>query len=295
MYRIAMDDGPVVEASIRGRLKKEERRGDRVVVGDRVLVHVAEDGTATVEEVEPRRTEICRRIATGRRRKVLAANVDLLVVVVAARDPEPSSERIDRLLVLAEANGVEGVVVVNKVDLPGAAEAAEELLGPYRHAGYRCLAVSASAGTGLDALRELLCSGTSVLAGPSGVGKSSLLNALEPSLALRTGELSGKVARGRHTTVASRLLPLDCGGAVVDTPGFSDTGVEGVDPGELDDFFPELRAHLGSCRFQDCAHVHEPGCAVREAVERGEVHAGRYGSYVRIRGELQQALDARWD
>jgi ribosome biogenesis GTPase len=284
VYVVALDDGRVVEASLRGRLKKEDRKGDRVVIGDRVAVGGTDDGGFTVEAVEERRTEVVRRGA-GRRRKVVAANVDRLVAVVACADPTPHRELADRLLVLAETDDVEGVLVVNKVDLPGADVVAGELAALYRSVGYRTLVVSAVDGAGLSELAEVLCSGTSALAGPSGVGKSSLLNALQPDLRLRTGELSRKVGRGRHTTVNARLIPLECGGLVADTPGFGDVGVWGLEPRRVDRCFPEMRRLAGRCRFPDCAHLSEPDCAVVEAVEAGEIAPSRYRSYRILREE----------
>lgn len=289
VYEVLLDDGRRVEASLRGRLKLERRTGDRVVVGDRVEVREDEAGAWTVEAVEPRRTEITRRGVRGRTPKVVAANVDRLVVVVAALRPKPRPERIDRLLVIAESHDVRAALVVNKLDLPGADEVAAELAELYRSVGYPVLATSAAAGMGMDELSELLCSGTSVLVGPSGVGKSSLLNVLEPELELRTGELSRKVGRGRHTTVSARLIPLGCGGFVVDTPGFSDVGVWGVNPDELDRCFPEFESFLEGCRFRRCTHRHEPGCAVLEAVEEGRIARSRWESYDSLTEEAEES------
>lgn len=284
VYVVALADGRVVEASLRGRLKKEDRRGDKVVIGDRVVVDEGDDAF-TIEEVEERETVVVRRGAGGHRRKVVAANVERLVVVMAAVEPDPRRELIDRLLVLAEADDIEGVLVLNKLDLPGAPEVAEELAGLYGGVGYRVLAVSAVSGRGIGDLTDVLCSGTAALVGPSGAGKSSLLNTVEPGLELRVGDLSGKVGRGRHTTVSARLLPLRCGGTVADTPGFSDVGVWGLEADAVELCFPEIRRRAGECRFQDCAHLREPDCAVQEAVEAGAVAESRYRSYVALREE----------
>lgn len=287
VYRVALDDGRVVDASLRGRLKQESRTGDRVVIGDRARLAEAEDGGWTVEEIEPRRTEIARRAPGGRKAKVVAANVDRLVAVVSAADPEPRQETVDRLLVIGEANDVEPVLVVNKTELPGGRETSGRLMALYGGLGYRVLRTSAARGEGLDALAGVLCSGTSALVGPSGVGKSSLLNALEPDLALRTGGLSARRRTGRHTTVSARLLPLECGGRVADTPGFSDVGLWDVEPAELDLCFPEMVRLRDRCRFRACTHVHEPGCAVREAVG-DTVDSGRYASYKALRQEAEE-------
>ncbi|NIP59617.1 MAG: ribosome small subunit-dependent GTPase A, partial [Gemmatimonadetes bacterium] len=266
VYRVALEDGRVVDASIRGRLKRESRTGERVVIGDRVRVEEAPGGIFTVEEVLPRDTQIVRRGPGGRKAKVVAANVGRLVAVAAARRPEPSRRTIDRLLVIGESHDLEALLVINKVDLESATEVVDRLASVYRPIGYRVIPTSAVSGRGVDELAEVLCSGTSALVGPSGVGKSSLLNRVQPGLELRTGELSRDRRRGRHTTVNARLLELECGGLVADTPGFGDIGIWGVDPEGLDRCFPEIRRLLGACRFRGCTHVHEPDCAVRGAV-----------------------------
>ena len=294
VYRVALEDGRRVDASIRGRLKLEERTGDRVVIGDRVRVHDSGDGAWTIEEVLPREREIVRRKPGGRDPKVVAANVDRLVAVFAAAQPDPARKQVDRLLVVAEANGIEAVLVLNKLDLEEAPKRAEALRDLYGGIGYPVLLTSAATGRGVDELRELLCRGTAALAGPSGGGKSSLLNAVQPDLDLRTGELTRKPRRGRHTTVSARLIELECGGRVADTPGFGDAGLWGVDPGELDACFPEFLPHLGECRFRGCTHLHEPDCAVVAAVEDGAVSEERYAAYRELRQEAEEMAAPRW-
>lgn len=295
VYRVALADGRRVDASIRGRLKLEERTGDRVVIGDRVQVADGGDGSYTIEEVLSREREIVRRKPGSRSPKVVAANVEALVAVVAAAEPDPHRQQVDRLLVIAEANDLEGVLVVNKMDLEGAGEPAEELKGLYAPLGYRVLLTSARSGRGLEELQEVLCRGTSALVGPSGGGKSSLLNAIEPGLDLRTGELSRKPRRGRHTTVSARLLELECGGMVADTPGFSDVGLWGLDPEGLDACFPEFLSFVGGCRFRGCSHLHEPGCVVKEAVEDGAIDERRYESYRDLRAEAEEVAAPDWE
>jgi ribosome biogenesis GTPase len=284
VYRVALDGGPVVDAALRGRVKREERTGERIVIGDRVRVEEA-DGTFVVEAVEPRSRQVVRRGPGGHGAKVVAANVDTLITVMAARSPDPSPEAIDRMLVIAEANDVRAVLVLNKIDLEGATEVAQPLAELYRSIGYPVHLVSARSGSGMDELRAELCRGTSALVGPSGAGKSSLLNVLEPGLLLRTGGLSGRSDRGRHTTVSARLIPLSCGGAVADTPGFGDVGVWGVPVDELCRCFPDLDQHVDGCRFRRCSHTQEPGCAVLEALAEGALAASRYQSYLTLRGE----------
>ena len=250
-----------------------------MVIGDRVRVEVVGDGAHVIEEVLPRETAITRSRFGGRTIKVLVANADRLLVVVAAAQPKPRQDLIDRLLVVGESGGVTPVIIVNKMDLDGAAEVAKGLEQVYLPLGYDVLQVSALASEGMARLAEQLCEGISALAGPSGVGKSSLVNALEPEHALRTGELSRKRGTGRHTTVSSSLIQLRCGGLVADTPGFSDVGVWGVPREELDRCFPELRALTPSCRFRECSHLHEPDCAVRQALDQGAIDLGRFESY----------------
>lgn len=288
VYQVRLDSGERVEAALRGRLKRERRTGDKVVIGDRVGV-IPQGDVWAVETVAERDTELVRRGLGGRRAKVVAANVRRVLVVVAARDPDISLQLVDRLLVVAEASGVGPVLVVNKVDLPGAADVAEELATLYGGIGYPVLPVSAATGEGMDALAEALRRGTSALMGPSGAGKSSLLNRLHPELELATGGLSRKTGRGRHTTVSSRLIPLECGGAVADTPGFGDVGLWDVDPEEVAHHFPEFVELEPGCRFRGCAHLQEPDCAVRMAVEEGAVAQSRYRSYVTLREEAVQA------
>ena len=272
----------VVNASLRGRLKQESRTGDAVVVGDRVHVLRHDDGSHTIEAVEDRRTELARR-APGRqgkhRAKVVVANVDQLVAVFAVTHPEPRLRMLDRFLVLAEANGLEAAIIANKIDLD--AEAARPF-AHYAEIGYPVVLASAETGEGMDEVGDLLHDRISVLTGPSGVGKSSLLNALEPGFSLRVGDVSDAVRKGRHTTVSSVLLPLAAGGYVADTPGLRELGLWGVDEQQLDACFPELRPYLGDCRFRSCTHTHEPGCAVIEAVEDGRVDRDRYESYVAL-------------
>jgi ribosome biogenesis GTPase len=282
VYRIATADGEI-RAVLAGKAKRDTTR---VVVGDRVRLEPDPEAELhAIVGVEPRTALLERRVPEGRGARPVAANIDQVFVVTAAVDPTPIPQLIDRLLVVAEANEIPAAVVVNKVDLdPGSA-----LIARFRKAGYAVYATSTRSGEGIAEFGAALAGRTSVVTGPSGAGKSSLLNHLQPGLKLRIGELSAKVRRGKHTTVSAVMLPLDAGGYLVDTPGFSEVGLWGIDPGQLDTCFPEFRPVLGDCRYADCRHRSEPGCRVREAVEGGAIARDRWESYLVLLEELESA------
>ncbi|MDE2975590.1 MAG: ribosome small subunit-dependent GTPase A [Gemmatimonadota bacterium] len=268
-----------LEASLRGRLKRSGLARDRVVAGDRVEVAKAWGGGYVIESVRPRRTLLARRAAGGRLAKVVAANLDRLVVVAAVADPPPAPGVIDRMLVMGESGGMDACVVLNKVDLAGGRAVAAELYRVYRTAGYPATVTSVVTGEGMRDFRAMIRTGSSALAGPSGVGKSSLLNAVEPSLELRTLRVGRRSRSGRHATVSSRLVFLEGGGVVADTPGFTDVGLGEAAVARLDRCFADFRPFLGQCQFGDCTHVREPGCAVVAAVVAGRVQKARHDSY----------------
>ncbi len=276
-------NGESMECSLRGRLKRQHGLG-RVAVGDEVVVERLRNGACVITEVLPRRARLSRRSAKGRREQVIAANVDRLAAVFAVARPEPAVHLLDRFLVLAESNGIVAFLVVNKTDL-SSPKAARERFALYEDAGYEVVYVSAKSGSNLGRLSQLLSSHITLFVGPSGVGKSSLLNAVQPGLGLRVGEISRSLKRGKHTTVAATLHPLDSGGYVVDTPGLGKLRFWEVEEAELDRCFPEFRPYLGACKFDDCRHDHEPGCGVLQAVEMGKIPQQRYESYQRILGE----------
>jgi len=284
VYDVRLEDGARVEASLRGRLKRERRTGEQVVIGDRVVLSRSADAW-TVDHVAPRASQLVRASLGGRRAKVVAANLDRVFVVIAAAEPASTPTLVDRLLVVSEASGLEPLLVVNKSDLNG--PVAEGLQALYRSVGYDVIVMSASAGRGLSRFAERVCKGTSALIGPSGVGKSSLLNALDPGLHLRVGELSRRAGRGRHTTVRARMIPVSCGGLVADTPGFGDVTVWGVSPDRVQSCFPEIAGLADACRFRGCTHRQEPDCAVRSAVRGDEIPRSRYESYLTLRAEAR--------
>jgi ribosome biogenesis GTPase / thiamine phosphate phosphatase len=287
VYRVDVPGGEV-RAVIRGKVKRDT---PKIVVGDRVRLEPEPAGALHgIVAVEPRTTLLERRVPEGRGARPIAANIDQVFVVTATADPAPILQLIDRLLVVAEANGIAAAVVANKVDLdPGPG-----LIARCRRAGYPVYPTSVRTGEGIAALGQALAGQVSVVTGPSGAGKSSLLNAVQPGLRLRTGEISAKVRRGKNTTVSAVMLPLAAGGFLVDTPGFSEVGLWGVDPAELDDCFPEFRPGLGQCRYADCRHRAEPGCRIRAMVAGGEIESSRHDSYLRLLEELENA-PAEWE
>ena len=287
VYRVATNGGEV-RAVLRGKVKRDT---PRVVVGDRVRLEPEPTGDLYgVMSVEPRTTLLERRVPEGRGTRPVAANIDEVFVVTATVDPAPIPQLIDRLLVVAEANSIQAAVVVNKVELdPG-----YELIERCRAAGYLVYPTSAKTGQGIDEFTRALAGKVSVVTGPSGAGKSSLLNAVQPGLKLRIGEISAKVRRGKNTTVSAVMLPLDAGGYLVDTPGFSEVGLWGVVPRELPTCFPEMRPFIGNCRYADCRHITEPGCRVREALESGVIRRDRWESYRVLLEELESAPE-EWE
>jgi ribosome biogenesis GTPase len=282
-FRVATERGEV-SAVLRGKAKRD--RYDRVVVGDRVTLDAGDaQGTFGIAGVAPRRNLLERRTPSRRANRPVAANLDRVFVVTAAADPQPVPQLMDRLCAIAEANEIAVAIVINKCELAPA----EELSAAYRKAGYEVYPVSARSGLGLDTLFAELRGKESLLTGASGVGKSTILNKLQPGLRLRTGEVSEKNRRGKSTTVAAVLVPLPGGGWLVDTPGFSEVGLWGIEPRELARCFPEMREEIDRCKFADCTHRGEPGCAVRAAAEAGRIARARYDSYLTLLAELRDA------
>lgn len=282
-FRVATERGEV-SAVLRGKAKRD--RYDRVVVGDRVTLDAGDaQGTFGIAGVAARRNLLERRTPSRRANRPVAANLDRVFVVTAAADPHPVPQLMDRLCAIAEANEIAVAIVINKCELAPAAE----LTATYRKAGYEVYPVSARSGMGLDTLFAELRGKESLLTGASGVGKSTILNKLQPGLRLRTGEVSEKNRRGKSTTVAAVLVPLPGGGWLVDTPGFSEVGLWGIEPRELARCFPEMREEIDRCKFADCTHRGEPGCAVRAAVDAGRIAQARYESYLTLLAELRDA------
>lgn len=271
---------------LRGRLKKEDTTGDIAAVGDRVTITTSEDGTGMIDEVHERHS-VFSRIRSGIKqefRQIILANPDQLVAVFACAHPEPHLRMLDRFLVIAEKQHIDALIVANKIDLVTMKQA-RDIFGLYETLGYPVLYTSAHTGEGVDTLRDHLQGKISAFAGPSGVGKSSLLNAVQPDLGLHVRAVSEATSKGKHTTQVRELFPLDVGGYVADTPGIRTLALWDTEPEELDAYFVEMRDLVSECKFSDCTHTHEPGCAVREAVSKGDITPQRYNSYLRLRFE----------
>ena len=313
-----------MRCTLRGSLKRKHRTetGRRIyadpgAVGDEVLFSQIDDEEGVVEDILPRRTKFSRQYAGrhGDIEQVIVANAHQIVAVVSTLMPPLNFRTLDRFLILAEAGEMDAVVCLNKMDLVDVAQRREFInigtgmsplpegvesgmsllpegigggmsrLPDYEQLGYRVIYTSINMPESLHAFREVLQDKFSVIVGASGVGKSSLLNAIQPNLGLRTGEVGEKTQKGRHTTTLVELFALDIGGEVADTPGIREVGLWGVDTENLEHYFPEMEPYLGTCKYNDCAHVSEPDCAVQDAVESGDIHPERYRSYVVLRTE----------
>mgnify|MGYP001139032008 CR=1 FL=1 len=280
-------DTETVSCQLRGRLKQGRSEGDIIAVGDRVTITILPEGTGMIEEVLPRERAIVRMDPRPRGvyKQILLANPDQALFVFACANPRPRLRMLDRFLVIAEQQKIPAIIIANKVDLIER-ESAEEIFGHYVKIGYRVIYTSAEQKIGIEDLRQVLQGKLSALAGPSGVGKSSLMNTIQPGLGLDVSEISTALDRGTHTTNFRQLLPLKNGGYVADTPGWKSLALWDTRPEELDGYFPEIATLVPQCRFSDCTHVHEPGCAVLDAVRSGELHNERFNSFIRMRDGL---------
>lgn len=267
-------DNKVVECKARGKF-----RNDKItpLVGDMVDI-VEKNGSYVIDSIIPRKNILIRP---------LVANVDQAVIIFAAAKPEPNLGLLDRFLILSEYNGLSITICINKIDLLEIA-VINDMFIPYKNAGYKIIYTSTLKGYGINELKHNLENKISVLAGPSGVGKSSLLNAVQPNLMLKTGDISDKVERGKHTTRHTELMELETGGFVVDTPGFSSLDIDFIKKEEIEQFFPDFIEYLGLCKFSGCTHISEPNCAVKAALSNGRINNERYNSYVRLYNEISK-------
>ena len=305
VWKVRLESGETIDASLRGRLKKSNsgKRADgslrrdtvsaaattlKLAVGDDVRLDRSDDAWS-IAEILPRRSKLARRApGGGQGERIVAANVDQVIIMFAAAKPDPHPRMLDRFLVIAEGNELPARVIINKTDLVGE-NVARARFDDYARIGYPVHYTCVKTGAGLESLRDVLNGRRSVLTGPSGVGKSSLLNALFPGANLRVGAISESVNKGRHTTVGALMLPLPGteGGYVIDTPGLREVGLWALVAEQLDECFPEIRGLADQCRFSDCRHIAEPDCAVRAALRDGAISPQRYESYMKLLEEIQ--------
>lgn len=276
-YYVEVAGSGIYQSKAKGLFRKDRIKP---LVGDEVRIAVTheKDREANIEKILPRKNELYRPAV---------ANVDQVLVVMAFADPEPDYGVLDRFLVQMEAAGIYSAICFNKDEL-AAADRTEEIKKSYESAGYKVLMVSVREKKGLEELKELLYGKTTVLAGPSGVGKSSIVNYLSDSEIMETGEISEKLKRGKNTTRHAQLVVTDENTYICDTPGFTSFEAENMDSGELRRCFPEIWKHEGECRFNGCVHDREPGCVVKEAVQNGGISRLRYDSYIRLLNELRE-------
>lgn len=287
LYEVLLGER-TVSCRIRGRLRlKGVRSTNPVVVGDIVRCERDETGETVIADVEPRRNYIIRRASNlSKESHIIAANLDQALLVATLFSPETAPEFIDRFLVTCEAYKVPVTILLAKADLARTApEAMAAFHDTYERAGYRVIDVSATEGEGVDTVRDLLRGRTTLLSGNSGVGKSTLVAAVERTAEVRTAEISRSHHKGRHTTTFSTMYPLSEGGYIIDTPGIKGFGLIDIDDAELAHYFPEMMRWLPECRYYNCSHTHEPDCAVIEAVGRGDIALSRYESYLKILDE----------
>ncbi|MBR7182439.1 MAG: ribosome small subunit-dependent GTPase A [Alistipes sp.] len=276
-----------IKCRIRGKLRlKGVRSTNPVVVGD--IVRCESDGGEEwlIFDIVPRRNYIIRRASNlSKESHIIAANIDQAMIVVTLKEPVTALEFVDRFLVTCEAYKVPAVILLAKIDLLENSEEIDAFHSIYNSAGYRVIDISATQGVGVDCVKELLKDKVTLVSGNSGVGKSTLVSTIDPTLDIRTGEISESFHKGKHTTTFSTIYPLEEGGYIIDTPGIKGFGLIDIDDKELWHYFPEMIASAGECRFYNCTHTHEPGCAVCEAVKDGKIAFSRYESYLKILDE----------
>jgi len=276
----------IVESRLPGRFRLDEKEvTNPIAVGDHVEITINDDETGTIETIETRENYITRQATHGKRgEQILVSNLDQACVVQSIKKPRLKEGFIDRLLVTCEAYEVKPVIIINKMDLAkqGGKDFANELQELYSGLGYAILQTSIEDDDSLEKLKDLLKDKTSAFIGPSGVGKTSLINAIDPNYALKTGKISDFSNKGKHTTTFARLIPLSFGGYIADTPGIREFGLVNIEPYELSLFFPEMLEPREHCKFHNCTHNHEPKCGVADAFENGEIAASRYQSYLNM-------------
>ena len=295
-YDVKSENGEIMRCRIRGKFRiKGIKTTNPVAVGDWVDYHLEQGkDTGVITHIYPRKNYLLRRsINLSKQYHILAANIDQVFVTATLIQPETTTIFIDRILVTAEAYNIPAVILLNKVDLlntESLQQQKETFKEIYQTAGYQVLEVSAETGFQTDKLKELMTGKTSMFTGHSGSGKSSLINTVDPKLNLKTGEISKVHRQGKHTTTFAQMYDLDFGGHIIDTPGIRGFGVVDMKPEELDSYFPEIFEHKQFCKFNNCRHIKEPGCAVKPAVQTGDIPLSRYKSYLQLLDEIENDL-----
>lgn len=294
-YRVELNDGNILKCRLRGKFKtKDLKTTNPIAVGDIVYVSVQEDEIGNIVEIGERRNCIIRKSTNlSKQTHLIAANIDQSVLIVTLAFPRTSTGFIDRFLISAEAYNVPSIIVFNKTDLYDelSMEKLYDLMSVYNSAGYQTLEVSAKTSFNMEKFKLLLKDKTSMLSGHSGVGKSHIINYLQPNLKIKTQDISDYHQKGKHTTTFSEMHELDFGGKIIDTPGIKEFGLVDFEAWELGHWFPEFKKFIPNCKFSNCTHYHEPNCAVREAVEKNIIDNVRYENYLKILNNVEEELE----
>ena len=279
----------LITCSLRGKLKQSRLKEDLIAVGDHVQVTLSSPLSGAIEKVEPRKNALVRLApsARGEYKQIFLANLDLVIFVFACAQPEPHLRMLDRFLVIAERQSIPSLIIANKVDLIDEKKA-HQLFEMYPPLGYQVLYTSVITGLGIVQLKEILKNKVTAFSGPSGVGKTSLLNSIQPELGIKVREVSELTSKGRHSTVVRELFSVDGQGYLADLPGLRSLALWDLRPEELDAYFPEMKGLVSQCQFNDCTHRNEPGCAVKMAVDQGTIHPERYQSYLNLRAGIKE-------
>ena len=288
-YTVKSEDGEFFECRIKGKFRiKDIKSTNPVAVGDKVLFEIEQVGdevVGVITEIEDRSNYIIRKsVKLSKQTHIIAANIDQVFLIVTLRSPKTYTAFIDRFLATAEAYDIPAILLFNKMDIYGETELQEvfELVSLYQDIGYTCHCISAKTGSNIEVIKTAMAGKTSMFAGNSGVGKSTLINFISPDVDIKTTEISEQHLQGQHTTTFAEMYDLEFGARIIDTPGIKGFGMVDMDPDEIGDYFPELFRLKSDCKFNNCLHLDEPNCAVKRALENGEVSGSRYGSYVQM-------------